>query len=70
MELSRGLERRAGFGCVERRRQVLQTERKTAVRAQDGQGVGWTRWGSVMVTVVGSRFVETRLERSGGESFD
>lgn len=55
---------------MERRRQVLQTERKTAVRAQDEQGVLWTQWGSVMVTVVGSRFVETRLERSGGESFD
>lgn len=47
-----------------KRRQVLQTERKAAVRAQDEQGVGWTRWGSVMVTAV------ERLERSGGESFD
>lgn len=53
-----------------KRRQVLQTERKAAVRAQDEQGVGWTRWGSVMVTAVGSCFVEKRLERSGGESFD
>lgn len=53
-----------------KRRQVLQTERKAAVRAQDEQGVGWTRWGSVMVTAVGSWFVDKRLERSGGESFD
>ena len=63
MGFSRGLERRAGFGCVERRKQLLQTEGKTTVRAQDEQGMGWMWWGSVMVTLVGSRFVESELER-------
>lgn len=48
---------------MERRKQLLQTEGKTTVRAQDEQGMGWMWWGSVMVTLVGSRFVESELER-------